>query len=609
MVVQRRHHVELELQKLQVEIPGYRKEFEAAEQAKFQVLTELDSSKRFIEELKLTLERAQTEERQARQDAELAQLRVEELEQGIANESSVASKAQLEVAKARLTASISELTFVRQELGELRKEYASLHIDKDVAIKKAEESVLGSKEVEKALEELTIELISAKELFESAHSAHLEADEKRMGAIMARYQDSQNWEKELRQIEEEIHKLSLHISLTKDLKSKVFIASAVLNNLKAELAAYMEAKSKQENNVEGVSKIEPEELKRKTSNEILAIVASGRKELEKVKTNLDERTNELNCLKETAASLKSELEQEKSTLETIRHREGMASTTVSSLEAELEKTKFEVAEIQMKEKETKEKLAEMPKKLQQAAEDADQANTSAQIAREELLKVTDEADQAKAAATTVESKLLATQKEIKAARTSEMLAIATIKALQESEAARNNLDADSSNGVILALEEYYELSKRIHEVEEKANLRVEAVNSDVEMARDSEMKTLERLAEVNQEMSVMRGYLKVAMDRAEKATEGKLSVEQDLRKWRYELEQKENQSATISSERTRELNFLEGAPDRGSSLHNVDENNTDNGSASEKKNGKKKRKPLFPRVLMFFTRRKSRPAQ
>ncbi|XP_054795978.1 protein WEAK CHLOROPLAST MOVEMENT UNDER BLUE LIGHT 1-like [Prosopis cineraria] len=622
--VERRQHVEQELQKAQEEIPGYRKQFEAAEHVKIQVLKELDSTKRSIEELKLNLERAQTEERQARQDSELAKLRVEEMEQGIADEASVAAKAQLEVAKARFTAAISELMFVREELEGLRKEYASLEIDKEVAVKKAEDAVLASKEVEKTVEELTIELIAAKESFESTHSAHLEAEEKRIGTIMARDQDSHNWEKELKHIEEELQKLSQQILLTKDLKSKLDTASAVLLDLKAELVAYMESKLKHESDVEGVSKLDPEELEKKTHTEIVAIVASARKELEQVKINLDERTNEVNRLKVAAESLKSELEQEKSTLANIRQREGMASIAVASLEAELEKTRSEIAEIQIKEKETKEKMVELPEKLQAAAENADQVNSFARVAREELRKVKDEAEQAKAAATTVESKLLATQKEIEAARASEKLAIATIKALQESESARRNLDADPSNGVTLSLEEYYELSKRAHEAEEQANLRVVAVNSDIEMARESELKTLERLEEVNQEMFAIRESLKVAMDKAEKATEGKLATEQELRKWRAEHEQRrkagesdqgvvnQNQSPTVSSEGTGDVNLQEEASEEGSLVHylsssksNVHANNTDNGPAPEKKNGKKKKRSLFPRVLMFFARRKS----
>ncbi|KAF2309823.1 hypothetical protein GH714_005280 [Hevea brasiliensis] len=180
--VERRKLVEQELEKVQEEMPQYRKQSEDAELEKIQVLKELDSTKRLIEELKLSLERAQTEEHQAKQDSELAKLRVEELEQGIADEASVAAKAQLEVAKARHAAAISELKSVNDELETLKKEYASLVAEKYEAVKKAEEAISASKEIEKTVEELTIELIATKESLESAHAAHLEAEEQRIGA-------------------------------------------------------------------------------------------------------------------------------------------------------------------------------------------------------------------------------------------------------------------------------------------------------------------------------------------------------------------------------------------------------------------------------------------
>jgi len=54
------------------------------------------------------------------------------------------------------------------------------------------------------------------------------------------------------------------------------------------------------------------------------------------------------------------------------------------LEAELENTRSEIGLVQMKEKDAKEKMIELPKKLQLTTEETNQANLLAQAAREEL---------------------------------------------------------------------------------------------------------------------------------------------------------------------------------------------------------------------------------
>ncbi|EOA26611.1 hypothetical protein CARUB_v10022670mg [Capsella rubella] len=614
--VERRKLIEEELKKIHDEIPEYKTHSETAEAAKLKVLKELESTKRLIEQLKLNLEKAETEEQQAKQDSELAKLRVEEMEQGIAEDASVAAKAQLEVAKARHTRAITELSSVKDELETLHKEYDALVQDKDLVIKKVEEAMLASKEVEKTVEELTIELIATKESLESAHASHLEAEEQRIGAAMARDQDTHRWEKELKQAEEELQKLNQQINSSKDLKSKLDTASALLLDLKAELVAYMESKLKQEA-CDSTTKSDAS-----TGNmshpDLHAAVASAKKELEEVNVNIEKAAAEVNCLKLASSALQLELEKEKSALASIKQREGMASIAVASLEAEIDRTRSEIALVQSKEKDGRDKMVELPKQLQQAAEEADEAKSLAELAREELRKAKEDSDQAKAGASTMESRLFAAQKEIEAAKASERLALAAIKALEESESTLKANDIHSPLSVTLSLEEYYELSKRAHEAEELANARVAAAVSRIEEAKETEMRSLEKLEEVNRDMDARKKALKEATEKAEKAKEGKLGVEQELRKWRAEHEQKRKAGDGVNTEKSqkgsfeggKELSKLEQSPETVAYASSPSdsygtEDNSETNQSPQTKSGKKKKKLSFPRFFMFLSKKKS----
>nr|GLL48255.1 protein WEAK CHLOROPLAST MOVEMENT UNDER BLUE LIGHT 1-like [Ipomoea trifida] len=615
--LERRKFIDHELLKVHEDIPLLKKQCEDAEEAKVHVLKELDSTKRLIEELKLNLERAEIEEQQAKQDSELALLRVEEIEQGITDEASVATKVQLEVARARHIAAASELESVTAELEQIRVDYTLMEYDRDAWVKKAEEAVLTSKEVEKTVEDLTIELITLKESLDAAHAAHLEAEEHRLGTAMAREQDILYWEKEVKLAEEELEKTNQQIESVKDLKSNLDSASALLHDLKAELASYMESNREAETD-RGNSKGELAEPEMKTHFEMLAAVESARKELEEVKHNLEKATDEVNCLKVAATSLKSELENEKSEISNIQQREGMASIAVASLEVELNKTKSEIALAQIKEKEARERLAVLPKQLQEAAREADLAKSVAETAREELRKAKEEAEQVSATARTMESRLLAARKEIEAAKATEKLAAAAMNALEESESAQGE---GSKTGVTVSLEEYYELSKKAHKAEEQAKMRVAAAMSQIKVAKQSEMKSLYRLEEVNSELSVRKEGLRVALEKSEIAKKGKMAVEQELRKWRSENEQK-RKGTESNPVATPPLTPRSGEskPDFAFRLHHrfspnghknpsnpkessiVQESKSD--SSNDGKNSKKKKKAILPRIFMFLSKKK-----
>ncbi|XP_077250051.1 protein WEAK CHLOROPLAST MOVEMENT UNDER BLUE LIGHT 1-like isoform X2 [Tasmannia lanceolata] len=607
--VERRKHVELELKKMHGEIPECKKHSEAAEDGKKQVLKELDSTKRLIEELKLNLERVQTEEDQAKQDSELARLRVEEMEQGIDYEANVATKAKLDVAKTWHVAAVTELKLMKDELETLRREYISLVNDRSMAVKKAEEGQSASKEIEKTVEELTLKLITAKESLESTHLAHLEAEEQRISAAKTCEQNSLKWERELKQAEEELHRLNEQLLSVKDLQLKQNSASKLLLDLKAELSAYMEAKFNRE-----IVIIEKEEnlkggLEETKKNQIdaQAAISLAKKELEEVMFNIEKAKNDLTFLRLAAVSLQSELQSEKAALDSMIQREGMASVAIASLEAELYRTKSELDLVQMKEKEAREKMVALPKSLQQAAQEADLAKSAAKLAREELGKAKEKAERIEACVGTTESRLNASLKELEAANASERLALEAVKALQESES------AVSTEGVTLSLEEYNALSKRAHEAEVHASKRVAAAISQIKPGKDSELGCFEKLEEANKEMRERKGALILALEKAEKAKEGKLGVEQELRKWRAENEQrrKASDAAVVlvntirspikSSEEKKEPKSFDREQDVAAKVF-MSEKDAEN---FDPKMNVKKKKSFLPRVIMFLARRKA----
>ncbi|TVU46703.1 hypothetical protein EJB05_06254 [Eragrostis curvula] len=531
--LERRRVIQLELEKVQQDIPRLVDDWEAAEEAKSHVIEELEKTKRVVEELKHMLERAQLEVDQAKQDSELAQLRAQEMEQGIDDDASVIAHTQLTVAKERHEKAVEELKLVKEELRSTREQYGILTTERDVAIKRAEEVVSAAKETEKQVKELTLELIASKESLELAHAAHHEAEEHRLGAALVKEQDCLAWEKELQQAQEEFRQLNEQILSKTDVESKIDENMRKLLSLQNELAAYMESKLSEES---GVVQEQGSDEAKEISRSIKQALASTRKELEEVREKIEKAKDEANLVRVIAESLRSELDKEKASLLTLQQREGMASITVSSLEAELNSTQQEIEIVHKKEAETREKMAELPRMLQQAAQEAEDAKIAAHLAQEELRKAKEEAEQTKSAATTADIRLRAVLKEIEASKASERLALVAAQAMQESEEARSV--GDSPRGVTLPISEYHALSKRVHEAEDLANERVVAALAQIELAKESESRSLEKLHQASKEMAQKKDALQIALDRADRANKGKLGAEQELRRWRAEHEQR-----------------------------------------------------------------------
>ncbi|KAK8969272.1 Protein WEAK CHLOROPLAST MOVEMENT UNDER BLUE LIGHT-like 2 [Platanthera guangdongensis] len=606
LIKERSRNNEQELEKVEQEIPLYQKHLEAAEDAKDRVLQELEITKSQVEEIKLQLEKALTEETRALQDSELAQLRVKEIEHGVGDENSEAGKAQVTVVQTRRLEADNELKSVKVELDVLRKECEKLMRERDAAAKKAEEAAVASEDVEKRVDELTIELAIAKETLESAHSSHLNAEEQGLDAAVEREQGNQCLQQKLKQSEEELHSFEEKLAAVNDVELKLDTASSFLNSLKGKLVAYVETEIGRD---EKHAFVQPDAL------------SAAKKELEEARSSMEKAKDEVNCLRIAAFSLKSQLEAETSILSSLREKEKMSSLAISSLEAELEKNQSEQEEVQGKEKKSIGELREFSHELQEKTEETDDAKSKAHFARRELTEAMEEAEMAKASASTMELRLQAVLKEIEASVASERLALEAVKAIQGSEETTES----SQDVVSISSEEYYALSKKASEAERLSNERVIAAIDQIKDAKRSEKLVREKLEAAFMGRKERKEGLRDATEKAAKAKEGKLKMEQELRDWRAENEQRrkarEAFSASSSNGQFKTTRFFWKSFDNGREINGSnpakvtlrvnsapDSNRRysageGDGPVSELR--PRRKRSFFPRIVLFLARKKT----
>jgi chromosome segregation ATPase len=573
--------VQVELDKAQVEMPGYRTKTAAAEQSKTTVLNELATKRRLIDDLKHGLEKAQTEENQAKQDLDLAQLRMKEVQQGVAYLESIAAKTQLEVERGRLSSSVEELVSVKSELEKLQKEYISLIKERDFVAKTAEKENSKSKEIEKNVEELTSELITLKGLLDSSHATHVDAEEVRINTALDWEKGKLAMEKEIEQEELQLQKLSEQATQTNELESELGAASDLLVSLRADFLTYMEGKLTQE---------------------LPACAEDISKELEEMKKNLEKAKDEVRFLRVAAASLKTDLEKEKEALEEARKKESLASLSVSSLEEELNKENTELSSKVTAEKGARDGPHELKAKLEQASEEAEHAKLAAILASEDLRKVREEMEEAKAAAAAMEMRLQAVLKEIEATKSSEELSASAVDSLKEPE--------ENEDLITIHTEEYHSLSKMAKESEDLANKRVILAIDRIQEAKESESSFLQKLEEAKKEIEERKKALKLAVEKAEMAQEAKLAVEQELRIWREENEQRrkavDGTPVGLAEITNLELSVEVNSPKviSGATCQPVSPRTYLSRTEVRNTRDSKATRSFFPRLIMFLARKK-----
>jgi hypothetical protein len=538
-------------------------------------------ARRTIDGLRINLEKARTEAVQAQQDSELANIRLKEIQQGIASKESAAIQAEIELAKHRRESALEELQSVKDELEQLQKEYHSLNTQKDNAKAKACESSTVSQEIEETVENLTLELITIKELLTSSQAMHIIAQEQKVNASLAYQQEKANCQNELKQADEEVQKLSDSISLNQDLESKLKAASAALVNLQDGFSFYLEER------LPSFMGLTEESEQRPTVNTRL-ILAKTTKELEDMRAAIEKAKDEVKGLWNAAATLRADIERENTDITALRNKEHLAVISATSLQEQIQMTVCEINNVR-----ERTKAAEMPAEVQNATEELERAKSKARLARHEVAKAREEADQVKAQVNVIKLRLEAASREILAVNASKEIATASANALSEYKQGAE-IEPQTARRMTLSLQEYDMLNKKAQEAEDLAKKKVIRAIEKIKEAKQDEVRSLDQLEQLTKQIDARRLELKAAEEKSNSAQYDKLTMENELRKRRANHEQQLNASWSFDAAESTSTPHMVGALSRAETI------------AATMAKEHKPRKSFFPRSLatMFVSRKK-----
>jgi len=558
-------HDEYDCDKLQQE-PTTDHHKRSMEAASAQALHDLRTTTSAADKLRLGLKKAQIEEAQARQEADLADRRLREVQR---------AATETAAAKADLESALADLRAARAELQSREKVCAAAE----------------SRETRAAVEGLAAELIALKAELESSRTALVGAEEKRLSLALALEQDKSQWQMELEDAQQEAKRLRAELMAACDVEMKAEAASQLLASLKAELFACGGG----------------EDDKRS-----LPMLEEVNKELQDVKASVERARDEAKCLRAAAASMGDELAKEKAELAALRRREGLASASIPSLNDELSRLTSELAAAEATAKAANDESCKMAaQQIGEARREAEEARAKARSAREEVAKAREEAGVAKASVATMEARLEAVQREILAAATSEEMATASAAALLQ-ESSKPPSKAVEAGGVTLTVEEYEELSRRARETEEKAGKRVMEAVKLIKEAKDAEVRILEKLAKQDRKTEQRRQALEAATLEAEEAEFDKLSAERELRQWHAEHDsQRRGAAGETESPRAglAEISVLNdpGAGDGRGNPHIVSPRGgyMPRTELMAEADARQRKTTFFPRMVMFLARRRA----
>lgn len=262
-------------------------------------------------------------------------------------------------------------------------------------------------------------------------------------------------------------------------------------------------------------------------------------QLKEAKLNLTRTTTDLAEIRATVESYNRKIEKERISLERTRQRLSSNTVKVSSLETELNQTKGKLHLVKCTDQGriSCDETMNMAKEIQKLTTETEEFKKVGEAARSEVSRAMSEIERAKIRIKTAEIRLVAAKKMKEAARASEAVALAEIRALSKTENACSGLE-QKPEVLTITCEEYASLKSKAREAEAAYQSGLVDAMLQVDEANLSKAEILKKVEEATEEVKSSKNALEEALSRVESANRGKLAVEEALRKWRSERGQK-----------------------------------------------------------------------
>ncbi|KAI4338926.1 hypothetical protein MLD38_023931 [Melastoma candidum] len=258
------------------------------------------------------------------------------------------------------------------------------------------------------------------------------------------------------------------------------------------------------------------------------------------KLNLARTTRGLANIRGSVESYNKKLEKEKVSLEKTPERLAQGTAKMNSLEEELHQTREKLCAAKDAETWDKDGASTIMREIHRLSSEAEQFKKVGEATKMAVQKAVSEIELMRAKISTAERRLIAARKMRDAARASESLAHSEIRALSK-------LQRSSGGLVMLNIEDYTVLTDQAQEAEEECRKMITEATVQVNEENLSKMEALKKIEEATEEVKISKKALEEALSRVEAANQGKLAVEEALRKWRTTRRRKRRSSLSNST--------------------------------------------------------------